>query len=59
MGYRHRNDGTIHSAGSYGTYWSSTVDDTYSLSLDFNSGYLASMLSSYRASGCSVRCLKD
>jgi uncharacterized protein (TIGR02145 family) len=49
--------GTLFNAGSYGYYWSSTVNDGYSRFLGFNSG--ASMEIHSRANGFSVRCLKD
>jgi hypothetical protein len=57
-GYRHFGDGNIYSAGNDGNYWSSTVDDIFSRSLYFSSGF-AYMVSYPRAVGCSVRCLKD
>jgi hypothetical protein len=56
-GYRF-SDGTLHSIGSYGTYWSSTVDGSNSFYLYFSSGN-AYTDDSYRANGLSVRCIKD
>lgn len=57
-GYRHYYDGTVYTAGSYGLYWSSTVDGSDSRNLFFYSGN-ADMLNYFRALGFSVRCLKD
>jgi uncharacterized protein (TIGR02145 family) len=57
-GSRNHDDGTLSYAGSYGYYWSSTVDGSYSRSLYFSSGN-AIMYRSGRAYGFSVRCLKD
>ena len=57
-GYRSYNTGSLSNVGSYGIYWSSTVDGTTSRSLDFRSGG-TSIYSYIRAIGLSVRCLKD
>ncbi|MEI7830806.1 MAG: fimbrillin family protein [Prolixibacteraceae bacterium] len=55
-GYRYSGDGLLYYL--YGYYWSSAVDGFYSRSLSFyNSG--ANMYSNERASGFSVRCVKD
>jgi uncharacterized protein (TIGR02145 family) len=56
-GYRF-SSGSLHTVGSDGRYWSSTIDGTYSRYLYFYSSN-ANVNSSYRASGSSVRCLKD
>jgi len=57
-GYRDYSRGS-HSSVSYeGTYWSSTVDGKWSNNYGFNSSN-AGMLSSSRADGYSVRCIKD
>ncbi len=57
-GYRYSN-GSLSDVGSYGNYWSSTVDGaSSSFYLFFKSDY-AIMLSSNRPNGLSVRCLKD
>ena len=56
-GYR-SSGGSLNLVGSAGYYWSSTVDDSYSRSLNFSSSN-AHMFSGYRARGFSVRCLKD
>ena len=57
-GLRNYSNGSLSSVGSYGYYWSSTVAGTYSRRLAFYSSD-AYMGSNTRASGVSVRCLKD
>lgn len=57
-GYRSNSNGSLYSVGSFGYYWSSTVDGTYSRLLLFYSSN-AGMNSLSRALGNSVRCLKD
>ena len=57
-GYRDGSNGTLYTVGSYGFYWSSTVNGTYARGLYFFSSN-ATIASSYRANGFSVRCLKD
>lgn len=57
-GYRNYSSGSLNDVGSYGVYWSSTVDGTFSRSLNFISSN-AYMYSDTRAYGFSVRCLKD
>jgi len=57
-GARNRGGGAISSAGSSGSYWSSTVSGSDAGSLYFSSGS-ALMFSDNRAFGRSVRCLKD
>jgi len=57
-GYRLYSNGTLHSVGSLGLYWSSTLDGVASWTVFFNSSD-AYMYSYYRASGHSVRCIKD
>ncbi len=57
-GTRSNSSGTLDSVGSFGGYWSSTVDGTYARGLYFFSSY-AGMTSNDRAGGFSVRCLKD
>jgi uncharacterized protein (TIGR02145 family) len=57
-GGRSYSNGTLSIVGSYGSYWSSTVDGTYASYLYFNSSN-AHMTSNSRAYGFSVRCLKD
>jgi uncharacterized protein (TIGR02145 family) len=57
-GYRDINDGSIGDEGSYGNYWSSAVNTTNSTLLLISSGN-AHMSLNKRASGYSVRCIKD
>jgi len=57
-GSRGSSDGSLNDVGSYGRYWSSTVDGTRSRYLTFYSSN-ALMNSIIRANGLSVRCIKD
>lgn len=58
-GYREHSDGgSPSSEGYYGGYWSSTVDGAYPRILSFRSSP-AGIASDARASGHSVRCIKD
>ncbi|MFZ4544469.1 MAG: hypothetical protein ACOYOA_10495 [Saprospiraceae bacterium] len=57
-GGRNSGNGVLNLVGSYGLYWSSTVNGTGSFGLDFYSGNAYSG-NSTRADGVSVRCLKD
>lgn len=57
-GYRGYTTGSFTSEGTYGFYWSSTVASPSSNYLKFNST-AASVVSSARAYGGSVRCIKD
>lgn len=57
-GGRSLSYGSLFNVGSSGYYWSSTVSGTLSRLLEFRSTD-ASMNSGYRASGFSVRCIKD
>ncbi|MEA3447814.1 MAG: FISUMP domain-containing protein, partial [Bacteroidota bacterium] len=57
-GYRYNSDGSLSGAGSNGYYWSSTADITSARRLYFYSNY-SSPGSGSRASGYSVRCIKD
>jgi uncharacterized protein (TIGR02145 family) len=58
-GYRDDNAGTLNTAGEYGTYWSSTENDSYSAYfLYFDSSY-ADMDEEYREDGFSVRCVTE
>jgi uncharacterized protein (TIGR02145 family) len=57
-GRRHYGDGSLVDVGSYSFYWSSTVGGTSSRYLSFLSTY-ASMMTNYRATGYSVRCIKE
>jgi uncharacterized protein (TIGR02145 family) len=57
-GYRNISGGSLTNVGSYGGYWSSTVNETFSWVLFFvRSG--AEMYGGDRAYGYSVRCIKD
>ncbi len=57
-GFRDNSDASLTNVGSFGRYWSSTVSGNYSRVLAFGSS-LAFMSDYVRASGFSVRCLKD
>ena len=57
-GYRNYSSGSLNDVGSYGDYWSSTVNGTNARNLYFYSSN-ALMSSDGRAYGFSVRCLKD
>jgi uncharacterized protein (TIGR02145 family) len=57
-GGRSYSNGSLYNVGSYGFYWSSTVDGASSRYLFFSSSN-AFMFSNYREGGFSVRCLKD
>jgi uncharacterized protein (TIGR02145 family) len=57
-GYRARTDGTLNDQGTNGYYWSSTVSGTNARDLNFNST-VANTSYNHRASGFTVRCLKD
>jgi len=57
-GLRSNFNGSLSSVGSFGCYWSSIVDGTYSRRLNFSSSD-AYVFSTYRAFGGSVRCLKE
>lgn len=57
-GYRYFSNGSLSNVGSSGRYWSSTINGTSSRYLNFYSSH-ASMSSSLRARGFSVRCIKD
>jgi uncharacterized protein (TIGR02145 family) len=57
-GNRFSSNGTLSSVGTGGRYWSSTVSITNSRSLGFSSSN-AGMSTNNRASGFSVRCIKD
>jgi hypothetical protein len=57
-GYRTLSNGSLDNVGSRGGNWSSTVSGTNARNLNFTSSN-ANMLTSNRANGLSVRCLKD
>ncbi|MHB8790199.1 MAG: fibrobacter succinogenes major paralogous domain-containing protein [Desulfobulbaceae bacterium] len=58
-GIRRSGNGTIDSEGSYGFYWSSTVEGIYGLNLEFDIANHATIYGAGRALGFSVRCIKD
>ena len=57
-GSRYDSNGSLNGVGSYGRYWSSTVNGTGANALGFSSSD-ANMYGSSRANGFSVRCLMD
>ena len=57
-GNRSQSNGTTNSVGTHSYYWSSTIDGANAQFLTFNSS-VATMAVNYRASGYSVRCIKD
>lgn len=57
-GYRARANGTIELAGSYGYYWSSSVDGSWVRVLNVT-GTTANFYNSSRADGFNIRCIKD
>ena len=57
-GFRYLSDGSLGSVGLSGGYWSSTVHLAKARRLSLST-YSASMYTQMRASGFSVRCLKD
>lgn len=57
-GQRLDADGSLENVGSLGNYWTSTIDGTNSLVCGFLSFY-SYVGANYRASGNSVRCIKD
>lgn len=57
-GLRMHTDGDLDFL-SWGTYWSSSVSDTRTLYLRLDSSTAAYQFATYRAFGCSVRCIKN
>ena len=57
-GSRNSSNGSLNDVGFYGRYWSSTVNGTFAYHLYFGSGG-ANMTNGNRASGASVRCIKE
>ena len=56
----YRNGTSVYSAGSHGSYWSSTANGTYgACSVNFFSGYLLSAAYYYRYGGYSVRLVRQ
>jgi hypothetical protein len=58
-GYRDRTDGSLGSLSSFGTYWSSSPSSSNALSLFFGSTSVDPADYFNRASGFSVRCIKN
>jgi uncharacterized protein (TIGR02145 family) len=58
-GRRNFSDGLFSVVGSDGFYWSSSVIDTYTLSLNGFGTFSANIWEDVRANGHAVRCLKD
>jgi len=58
-GQRNYGNGEVYSAGDTGSYWSSTVHNSQSRLLLFDSGAGASITTRNRAHGSSVRCIKN
>ena len=58
-GYRYRSDALLGSIGIYGYYWSSTVSGAYAAFLLFYASNAYHQSSNARASGFSVRCIRD
>lgn len=58
-GYRNGGSGGFYSLGSYGGYWSSSVNGATASNLSFNSGGVSPGNNINRGFGFSVRCLKD
>ena len=58
-GYRGTNSSTLNYAGTYGYYWSSTVNGTSAYNLYFYSSLVSPGSNSTRANGFSVRCLSE
>jgi uncharacterized protein (TIGR02145 family) len=58
-GFRYYNSGSLSAVGGAGFYWSSSAGSTISFDLAFNSDYIDSASSGYRATGKSVRCIKN
>jgi uncharacterized protein (TIGR02145 family) len=56
-GSRNHSSGLLNYVDMSGNYWSSAVSSAYSRYLGFSSS--AAMTISYRASGCSIRCIKN
>ncbi|MBU1992994.1 fibrobacter succinogenes major paralogous domain-containing protein [Patescibacteria group bacterium] len=58
-GGRSYSSATLGGQGSYGGYWSATPDSTFAYYLYFSSSGVGPAYNSYRASGFSVRCVKN
>jgi len=58
-GYRDSSSAGLNILGSYGCYWSSSVNGIYAYYLDFNSAAVSPAGANSRALGFSARCIKD
>jgi hypothetical protein len=58
-GYRNRTGGWQSSVGAIGYYWSSTVSNTSSYYLNFNSGSINAASAYARSHGLTVRCVSE
>ena len=58
-GNRFSDSGSMGVLGSYGNYWSSSINGANAYNLNFNTGGVSPGNSSNRGNGFSVRCLKD
>jgi len=58
-GIRNFSGGFLDNVGSHGYYWSSAVANSFSRYLSFYGSFAAAGGGLYRASGASVRCIKD
>lgn len=58
-GLRFNTNGSLSYVGSNGFYWSSVVSGTSAMFLEFHSNYALIRNAGNRASGFSVRCIKD
>lgn len=58
-GYLSRNSGDLSLVGSYGYYWSATVNEGHAYALNFFSGFVYPSSNYYRAHGFSIRCVQE
>jgi hypothetical protein len=58
-GYRFNNNGSLQDLGSFGHYWSSTFNGSFSKRLGFGNVIAASLNDGNRGNGFSVRCIKE
>jgi uncharacterized protein (TIGR02145 family) len=58
-GYRFNNNGSLQDLGSFGHYWSSTFNGSFSKRLGFGNVIAASLNDGNRGNGFTVRCIKE
>ncbi len=58
-GFRNRDNGIMNSQGNYGYYWSSSTAYAFAYNVYFTSNNIAAGGNDYRATGASVRCIKN